>query len=26
LERVIQEHLIEEKVVEEFAFAKNPLR
>src|SRR6266446_6991903 len=26
LERIIQEHLINGKVVEEFAFAKNPLR
>ena len=26
LERIIQEHLIDGKVVEEFAFAKNPLR
>jgi (2Fe-2S) ferredoxin len=26
LERIIQEHLIGGKVVEEFAFAKNPLR
>ena len=26
LERIIQEHLIDGKTVEEFAFAKNPLR
>jgi (2Fe-2S) ferredoxin len=26
LERIIQEHLVAGKVVEEFAFAKNPLR
>src|SRR5216683_7378638 len=26
LERIIQEHLIDGKVVEEFTFAKNPLR
>src|SRR5437667_2289182 len=26
LERIIQEHLIDGKVVEEFAFAKNPMR
>jgi len=26
LERIIQEHLVQGKIVEEFAFANNPMR